>query len=345
MAKKAKIVKNKKKFPWGKIWYYIKSLFNNQIAMDCRMRKKWYVTLIIFILSMAISVIPQVVTASQTKGSQYLSSGNDPIALALYDYAKSETSPDITFENKEDKIDSSLLPEKPNTPIYTYSRLDEYTTKKQKLLDVYYVNLAKNDPLYNSTLEMIRKDNELTTESFRTASYIIFTPSYFESQLYNVNTGTKLNGVSGDYKNLGKQFEGKTFKTILSFLNEGETKLTPSKVITNYSPFVDKLYINNRNRLIWVQFGIAIGLNAGITLLMGLLIFLLTRGKNNPLKSTIKWYHGFGISTWLSMTPALLSLVLGFFLSNFAMMIYILTFGIRCMWLSMKNLRPQYEQK
>ena len=117
---------------------------------------------------------------------------------------------------------SSLLPEKPNTPIYTYSRLDEYTTKKQKLLDVYYVNLAKNDPLYNSTLEMIRKDNELTTESFRTASYIIFTPSYFESQLYNVNTGTKLNGVSGDYKNLGKQFEGKTFKTILSFLNEGE---------------------------------------------------------------------------------------------------------------------------
>ena len=76
-----------------------------------------------------------------------------------------------------------------------------------------------------------------------------------------------------------------------------------------------------------------------------LLIFLLTRGKNNPLKSTIKWYHGFGISTWLSMTPALLSLVLGFFLSNFAMMIYILTFGIRCMWLSMKNLRPQYEQK
>ena len=56
---------------------------------------------------------------------------------------------------------------------------------------------------------MIRKDNELTTESFRTASYIIFTPSYFESQLYNVNTGTKLNGVSGDYKNLGKQFKGK----------------------------------------------------------------------------------------------------------------------------------------
>ena len=119
---------------------------------------------------------------------------------------------------------------------------------------------------------MIRKDNELTTESFRTASYIIFTPSYFESQLYNVNTGTKLNGVSGDYKNLGKQFEGKTFKTILSTLNEGDTKLTPSKVITNYSPFVDKLYINNRNRLIWVQFGIAIGLNAGITLLMGLLL-------------------------------------------------------------------------
>ena len=68
MAKKAKIVKNKKKFPWGKIWYYIKSLFNNQIAMDCGMRKKWYVTLIIFILSIAISVIPQVVTASQTKG-------------------------------------------------------------------------------------------------------------------------------------------------------------------------------------------------------------------------------------------------------------------------------------
>ena len=27
MLKKAKIVKNKKKFPWGKIWYYIKKCF------------------------------------------------------------------------------------------------------------------------------------------------------------------------------------------------------------------------------------------------------------------------------------------------------------------------------
>lgn len=345
MAKKAKLVKNKKKFPWGKIWYYIKSLFNNQIAMDCGMKKKWYVTLIIFIFSMAISVIPQVVNASQTKGSQYLTSGNDPMALALYDYANSESSPDITFENKEAKIDSSALAAKPNDPIYTYFRFDEYSAKTQKLLDIYYVNLSKDDPLYSSTLETIRNDNELTTESFRTSSYIIFTPTYFESQLYNANTGTKLNGVSGDYKNLGKTYEGTTFKTILSALEEGEDKLTPSIVLSNYSPLVDKIYINNRNNLIWVQFGITIGLNAGITLLMGLLIFLLTRGKNNPLKSVIKWYHGFGISTWLSMTPALISLVLGFFLSNFAMMLYILTFGVRCMWLSMKNLRPQYEQK
>ena len=147
MAKKAKIVKEKKKFPWGKIWYYIKSLFNNTIAMDCGMKKKWYVTLIIFIFSMAISVIPQVVAASNTKGSQYLSSGNDPIALALYSYATDSTTPDIRFEEKEAKIDSSYLPSKANTPIYTYSRFDEYTATNQKLLDIYYVNLAKEDAL------------------------------------------------------------------------------------------------------------------------------------------------------------------------------------------------------
>jgi maltodextrin utilization protein YvdJ len=72
---------------------------------------------------------------------------------------------------------------------------------------------------------------------------------------------------------------------------------------------------------------------------MGLMIFLLTRGKKN-----IFHIYTFGdcekIAAWSMVSPALLSLILGFIFTDYAMMFFIILLGLRVMWLSMKQLRP-----
>ena len=68
----------------------------------------------------------------------------------------------------------------------------------------------------------------------------------------------------------------------------------------------------------------------------------MTRGKNNPNR-IIKWYQCFLIAFYASLCPGLLTLVFGFILSGMEIMLYVLTFGVRVMWMSVRNLRPAYQ--
>ncbi len=351
MSQKAKIVKNKKKFPWGKIWYYIKSLFSNSIAMECGMKKKWYVSLIIFVVSLMVSIIPQVVTSSKTSGSSVFSqSTNDQFALGLTGYVANTSGKDITFtEDGKATIDGYSYD---NKPIYSLSINYEPTNQKNLLIfEVFYLNMENNDPNLSTTVNQIRMGNHDSegkiiegTDTVRSSSYILITPTYFEARVYKIGQTTNASGITGDFNNLRGSIKGKTLRQVLTTEKDGYEANTSSLYLQNFYDLTNDVYTNNKIKYIWINFAIVAGLNGGITILMGFLFWVMTRGKSNPLKTVIKWYSGFGIASWLMMTPALLSLAFGFLLSNFSMIIYILCFGIRCMWLSMKNLRPSYQQ-
>ncbi len=350
MSKKAKIVKDKKKFPWGKIWYYIKSLFSNSIAMECGMKRKWYVSLIIFVFSLMISVIPQVVQTSQTSGSSVFSqSTNDQFALGLTGFVN-DNGKDITFgTDGRASMEGYTYDSK---PIYSLSINYEPTNQKNLLIfEIFYLNMENDDANLSTTVNQIRMGNHDSegkiiegTDSVRSSSYIIITPTYFEARVYKIGQTTGASAITGDFYKLRSSLQGKTLKEILTTPKDGYEANSTSLYLQNFYDLTNDVYLNNKIKYIWINFGIICGLNAGITILMGFLFWVMTRGKSNPLKNEIKWYSGFGIASWLMMTPALLSLIFGFLFTNFAMIIYILCFGIRCMWLSMKNLRPNYQQ-
>jgi hypothetical protein len=49
------------------------------------------------------------------------------------------------------------------------------------------------------------------------------------------------------------------------------------------------------------------------------------------------------ISAWTAFAPAILAMIFGFIMGSgnaMAGFMFVLMFGIRCMWLAMKNLRP-----
>ncbi|MCR4880242.1 MAG: hypothetical protein K5906_04740, partial [Bacilli bacterium] len=79
-----------------------------------------------------------------------------------------------------------------------------------------------------------------------------------------------------------------------------------------------------------------------LTLFLGLLMFLLTRGKRN-FNNYLKWYQCMCISAWAAFTPGLLGLIFGFLMPAYAIMFFILFMGVRVMWLSMKQLSPTYQ--
>lgn len=97
---------------------------------------------------------------------------------------------------------------------------------------------------------------------------------------------------------------------------------------------------NTRVTLGWQYTGIGFAINVGSTFLLGLMVFLMTRGKNNPFR-TYSFWDGQKIAYFASFCPALLSL-LGFIpmLSTLGMFLYMLLLGLRIMWMSTKSLRP-----
>lgn len=92
----------------------------------------------------------------------------------------------------------------------------------------------------------------------------------------------------------------------------------------------------------WKTSGIWLGIFAGVVVFMGLMVFLMTRGKENPYRIYTFWQCE-KIAYWAALTPGLLALILGFIWTNFLMFYFIFLFGLRIMWMSMRSLRP-YQQ-
>ena len=88
-----------------------------------------------------------------------------------------------------------------------------------------------------------------------------------------------------------------------------------------------------------MQLGIISAVNAGIVLIMGFMLWILTRGKNNPYRLFTVW-EAFKMAFWACISPALITVALGFLITNFAATMFPLLVGVRIMWMSMKSLRP-----
>lgn len=105
--------------------------------------------------------------------------------------------------------------------------------------------------------------------------------------------------------------------------------------------FMNDAYETNKNNAAWINIGIMSGVFTIFIVLMGLLVFLMTRGKSNPFRIYTFWECQ-KIAYWASFTPGVLALALGFIplFSTYTMFLFIFLFGMRLMWLSMKTLRP-----
>ena len=110
---------------------------------------------------------------------------------------------------------------------------------------------------------------------------------------------------------------------------------------TKWGKYLDAAFEKQRSMTAWRMTGIMAAVFAFFVVFMGLMIFLMTRGKNSPYRIYTFWMTQ-KMAYWAAFTPALLSMILGFFITGYLLQfLFIFLFGMRVMWLSMKTFRPQ----
>ena len=176
------------------------------------------------------------------------------------------------------------------------------------------------------------------------ASFIVLTPNGIYSYIYKTDTTTLATYTGGgfDWKN---QDNSENFFKELAYV--GNMVANPKDanyvkgVLNNWKTVYNKAYQTLKNRNFWMLSGIFYGIFVALNLFMGLMLWLLTRGKRNPNRG-LKIYTCLEIAGWTCFMPGLLALIFGFLIPAAQQILFIMLIGLRTMWLAMRQLNPKY---
>ena len=114
-----------------------------------------------------------------------------------------------------------------------------------------------------------------------------------------------------------------------------------NEVMGNWKQTYDKAFAQQKVTNFWFVSGIFYAIFFGLTAFMGLMLWLLCRGKNNPNRG-LKIYTCEGIAGWICVCPGLLAMIVGFIFTAAQQVAFIVLIGLRAMWLAMRQLNPKY---
>ena len=194
------------------------------------------------------------------------------------------------------------------------------------------------------------------TPTYYRPTFVVLYKDGIYTYLTNAQSFKKITSVAGDWKHyLNKDVglverlvnvEGYDAATLTDKDANGDYLLLRDEAYTSsvqleMNKVYNESYITSKNNSFLMYTFVFFGVYLILIVFMGLMIFILTRGKKNPMNYMTFWLS-LKIAMWASISPAILALILGFILTNFATMFFILLYGVRVMWLSMRQLRPTY---
>lgn len=345
----------------GNLLLALKTLVSNDACVRASREWKGFkghgVPIIIALISVILALIPSLVSRLNVNaGATFLGTPNYSYNIGLSDFTQkmNANGVHIKIENQKIVTEGNL-----NT-VFNYPATEEekgaegnpnmqwyhVTTErfenKKTVFEAFINNKADLDDL------TFFKNIAGTTDASQTPdgkyrankiswSYIAIGKESIVFAEYNQITGAVYAYITGIYDRL----EG--YDLISSEYPSSDLKGM------DFENAMSKKWINTINQSYQTQklystfqyLGILEAIYTGLIILFGFLIWIMTRGKNNPLRVYTIWQCQ-RMSYWASFTPAVLSIPVGFFLSSssLGMFGFIFIFGMRLMWMSMKALRP-----
>ncbi len=337
------------------------TLVNNDAAIKAAREYHWWMPVILAIASVIITLVPSFVSNMQVNmGQTVLAAGGTSISngLAKFQLEMKNKNVDIKIDEKGNLINDEASFDKLYNAGGNDTAKDYYFEAKDAVTGYPQLRVLFTDDLISQTtlnalstydpskFSSITNSEGATSETVATASYrvsvLAFKTTGFSFATYpDRSTATTNAFVSYSY-------DGIKGKSLSALSSEKDFSADPqayiSEVRDNYRALLTKGYETTKVDLAWKNVGILTGINAGIILLLGLVLFLITRGKNNPYR-VITFWQSQKIAYWEAMAPAILSLALGFLLSqsmsSMTMFVFLFLYGLRIMWTSMKAFSPQ----
>lgn len=353
----------------------LRTLFSNNACVEAaRTKEPQYhlFAILLAIFAVFFAVLPTPIKAFQVNGSAFMSSTYKyNLDTAIYNFSQEMMKNDtkftvatvdgrkqLTVNNFDENYKATTYGDHKgylndlhryechddyNISLEVYVPTGDYADKELGTFVAYLLNninpmlkLANKDlPDESCYLDYtVSSDKGVVTKVNRSTSFIVFGKYRVYAYSYQPNNANAIGGIAGDYNHI----ENNEDIIRQYFVAQTETVNGVEKTYENWKKFFDNSYIDIRFANAWRTTGIMIGVDIGVLIFMGLMVFILTRGKNNPFRIYSFW-DSQKIAYYSSFTPGLLALGLGFLISNMAMMFFILMLGVRVMWLSMRTLR------
>ena len=353
----------------------LRTLISNDACVQERSRP-WWAAVAVAVVSLAISLAPTMKTYFTIQGSRILESPNYGLELSLVRFDDVLKASNATATIKEgslsfkigefdgynawkeltvDDVGEAIFYNQSNTkntyPAYTHSRtetnyhwngsenpelISEVTTKVD--FAVYYQPYDYSGSVsdfYNTIVTVSATNWDPNgSQTAYTCSCLVLSNEGFV--FHKVNSNATIIGSWND-----ERFND---MSLLLDIQDDMTLEEREFVAVEAWKKVNKIgYDKTRIKNGWIYTGIHAGINAGAMLLFGLLVFLMSRGKTNPMR-VINLWEAQKIAYWASFTPAVLSLLAFIpYLSSMLMIIFVIIYGFRIMWMSMRSLRPTYQ--
>lgn len=374
----------------------LRSLIKNDACVEGGRTYPWWVAVIFFFLSTAISLIPTTVTLFTVDAGTLITQAAYDTDKGFYQVleAMEKDGIDLQFYNEHTVENFNELKDDEGNQILPYAKLTgewkngdivdgelikkpyvvtervitKYTTttaedgtitteveeQDVEIFKLYVFDELNQEQIATKVTAVLQGLNPYVTDAIEgqdatknNTSFALFGKNSFVWVKYNSNKMPVIND-NGDIQGFtpAGQFTG-TYKDIASikFLSELK-KPTLTETVDDTAIFLNEAFNEIKLQNAGIQLAIYLAINAGIVLLMGFVLWLMTRGKNNPFRCYKIW-ETMKIATWTAFTPALLSMILGFLIGSsnpLAGFMFVLVFGIRSMWLAMKNLKPAPNQ-
>ena len=333
-------------------------LINNAAAIRGAKNGPLWLTIVFFVLSLFLPVLPIFIAQANVNGSTFLNK---------YTYGLEKTLTQMAIDLKDRNVEFDLgvdhlltIKEEGNVVAAdTYGSEKAFATYVNKATGQYdfmlYISSARTsaekkvvDTAINAKQYKSGSVEAADADSVNpyTPSYMIVFPESFYMVLYGNNTTKAIaSSYNGDYKTMEATSTGLTDLLTVKdkdgnviaqdILNEDYT----NGFLKNFKKVLDKSYETLKITNLWGTSGIYLAIFFGLSVVMGFIMWILTRGKNNPNNYFTPWLTQ-KIEARLALSPAIITLIGGFFLTAQAPLFFILTLGLRVMWISMKELRP-----
>lgn len=345
---------------------FLRSLIKNDAAVEGGRFSPWWTSLLIALSAVVVALVPTFVQIGKTQGDQILKGDtySTDVGLVAFSETLKEHNVNLSIKVNEDGKHQLLNTADEATTKLVFTEnltLDTqsydyflYQTHDNvpKLKVFYFVEGPTHDfKILRDHLRGLKYSEKTPVEGqVRPVSYLILTDIQISGATYKfaaeMDGASTAKAVSGDYSLLPVGYSLTTFATksasgadITTLKNEAATyEQYVEGVLSNWSNFYNEAYKPVKKIAFWTLTGTYAGAYVVIILFLGLVLFLITRGKYSVNRDW-KFFQAMGVGAWMSFTPALITVAVGLFSPGYAAMGFIMLNSFRVMWFSMKAMR------